>query len=95
MLHVFLIGPLPTTLSQFEVGSSSTTVLDPVSEATAFFTCFDQPEDNDLDPVDFWGSGPLYVEILRIVLLFWRRSTVVVVTSCKDFALAVLPKCTF
>ena len=58
MLHVFLIGPLPTTPLQFEVGSSSTTVPDPVSEAAAFFVRFNQPKVNDFDPADFWGSGP-------------------------------------
>ena len=62
MLHVFLTGPLPTALSQFEVGSSSATVPDPVSEATAFFARFDQPRVNDLDLADFWGFGPPYVD---------------------------------
>ena len=47
-----------TTFSQFEVGSSSTTVPNPMSEATAFFIRLDQPEVNDLDPTDFWGFGP-------------------------------------
>ncbi|XP_075656684.1 uncharacterized protein LOC142626859 [Castanea sativa] len=55
-------SPLPTVLSQFEVGSSSATVPDPASEATAFFTRFDQHEVNDLDPADFWGFGPPYVD---------------------------------
>ena len=58
MLHVFLIGPLPTTLLQFEVSSSSTTVLDLVSEVATFFVCFDQHEVNDLNLANFWGSGP-------------------------------------
>ena len=58
----FLIGPLPTTPSQFEVGNSSATILDPVNEATAFFARFDQPEVNDLGPADFWVSGPLYMD---------------------------------
>ena len=58
----FLIGPLPTVPSQFEVGSSSTTISDLMSEATAFFTRFDQPEVNDLGPAEFWGSGPLFVD---------------------------------
>ncbi|XP_075669807.1 uncharacterized protein LOC142639530 [Castanea sativa] len=35
---------------------------DPASEAAAFFTHFDQHEVNNLDPTDFWGSGPLYVD---------------------------------
>ena len=55
----FLIGPLPTTPSQFEVGSSFVTISNPMSEAVALFTRFDQPEVNDLGPVQFWGSGPL------------------------------------
>ncbi|XP_050248895.1 flocculation protein FLO11-like [Quercus robur] len=46
-------GPLPTVSSQFEVGSSSATISNPVSEAAAFFAQFDQPEVNDLDPADF------------------------------------------
>ena len=58
----FLLGPLPTAPSPFEVGSSSTTVPDPMSEAAAFFARFDQPEVNDLDPADFWGSRPPYVD---------------------------------
>ena len=33
-----------------------------MSEATVFFARFDQPEVNDLDPADFWGSGPPYVD---------------------------------
>ena len=60
--HAFLIGPLPTAPSQFEVGSSSATIPDPVSEATAFFARFDQPEVNDLGLADFWASGPPYVD---------------------------------
>ena len=62
ILYAFLIGPLPTAPSQFEVGSNFATILDPVSEATTFFVCFDQPEVNELEPVDFWGSGPPYVD---------------------------------
>ena len=62
MLHFFLLGPLPTAPSQFEVGNSSATVPNPVSEAVAFVAHFDQPEVNDLDLVYFWGSGPLYVD---------------------------------
>ena len=33
-----------------------------VSEAAAFFTCFDQPEVNDLDLANFWGVGSPYVD---------------------------------
>ena len=62
MLHVFLTGPLPIALSQFEVGSSSTTVPDSVNEDAAFFARFDQPGVNDLDPIDFWGFRPPYVD---------------------------------
>ncbi|XP_065636885.1 uncharacterized protein LOC136070628 [Quercus suber] len=46
----------------FVAGSSSATLPDPVSEAVAFFTRFDQPEVNDLDPAAFWGCGPPYVD---------------------------------
>ena len=48
--------------SQFEVGSSSATILDPVQEAATFFAHFDQLEVNDLSLVDLWGSGPSYVD---------------------------------
>ena len=58
----FLIGPLPTASSQFEVGSSSATIPDPVQEAATFFARFDQPEVNDLGLADFWGSGPPYAD---------------------------------
>ena len=53
---------LPTVTSQFEVGNNSATVPDPVGEAAALFARFDQSEINDLDPTDFWGSGPPYVD---------------------------------
>ena len=62
MPYAFLIGPLLTAHSQFEVGSSSATLSDPVSEVAAFFTCFDQSEVNDLSLTEFWGSGPPYVD---------------------------------
>ena len=62
MLHVFLAGPLLTAHFQFEVGSSSGTVPNLVSEAVAFFARFDQFEVNDLDPANFWGFGPPYVD---------------------------------
>ena len=48
--------------SQFEVGSSSATIPDPVSKTAAFFTCYDQLEVNDLDPADFWGARSPYVD---------------------------------
>ena len=53
---------LPTVTSQFEVGNSSATVPDLVGEVVALFARFDQSEINDLDPTDFWGSGPPYVD---------------------------------
>ena len=62
MLHVFLVGPLLTAPFEFEVGSSSATVPNLVSEAVAFFARFDQFEVNDLDPANFWGFGPPYVD---------------------------------
>ena len=52
---LFLIGPLPTAPSQFEVGSSSVTIPDLAHEATAFFTRFYQLEVDDLGPADFWA----------------------------------------
>ena len=55
------LGPLPIVPSQFEVGSSAI-VLDPMGEVATFFVHFDQPEINDLDLPDFWGSGPPYVD---------------------------------
>ena len=58
----FLIGSLLTAPPQFEVGRCSATILDPANEATAFFTSFDQPEVNDVDPIDFWGSRPPYAD---------------------------------
>ena len=30
--------------------------------ATSFFVHFEQVEHNDLDPVDFWGTSPPYVD---------------------------------
>ncbi|KAL0005152.1 hypothetical protein SO802_012713 [Lithocarpus litseifolius] len=54
--------PLSTAPSQFEVGSNSAAVTDPISEAMAFFTRFDQLEVNNLDPENFWGSSPPYVD---------------------------------
>ena len=57
-----MIGLFPTAPSQFEVGSSSATIPDPVSGVAAFFTRFDQSKVNDLGLVEFWGSGPPYVD---------------------------------
>ena len=44
------------------MGSSSATISNPANEAVTFFARFDQPEDNDLGPADFWGSGPPYAD---------------------------------
>nr|POF18731.1 hypothetical protein CFP56_24959 [Quercus suber] len=59
-----LMGPGPFTiaLSQFEVGSSFATISNPVSKVAAFFSHFDQPEVNELNLADFWGSRPPYVD---------------------------------
>lgn len=81
--------------SQFEVGSNSTIVLDPASVAMAFFTRFDQPKVNDLDPADFWGVRSPYVDfhgfrVLGSVLPIWRQSIGAVGTSCRVFFSAVL-----
>ena len=60
MFHFpFIVGPLPTILSQFEVSSSSVTLPD---DAASFFVRFDQPEVNDLGPAKFWASSPPYVD---------------------------------
>ena len=55
----FVVGPLPTIPSQFEAGNSSAAVPD---DAASFFVRFDQLEVNDLGPVEFWASGPPYVD---------------------------------
>ena len=52
----FIAGPLPTIPSQFEVGSSSHVAIP--DDAASFFVRFDQLEVNDLDPPEFWASGP-------------------------------------
>ena len=55
-ISCFFPGPTPVKVppsSWFEVGSSSTTIPDPLSKAATFFIRFDQPETNDLDPADF------------------------------------------
>ena len=54
-----LAFPFPTIPSQFEVGSSSAAV---PNDAVTFLARFDQPEVNDLGPVDFWASGPPYID---------------------------------
>ena len=48
--------------SRIEVGSSSATISGLASEATTFFSRFDQAETDDLDPVDFWGARALYID---------------------------------
>ena len=86
MLHVFLTGPLPTAPYQFEVGSSSATVPDLMSEATTFFTRFDQHKINDLDPAVFWGSRPPYVDFHGFRVPEDCASHLkVVYNSCGDF----------
>ena len=59
---MFPSGLILAALSQFEVDNSFVIVPDPVNEVAAFFTCFNQLEVNDLDPVDLWGFGPPYVD---------------------------------
>ena len=60
MFHFpFIVGLLPTILSQFEAGSSSVTLPD---DAASFFVRFDQPEVNDLCSAEFWASGPPFVD---------------------------------
>lgn len=39
--------------TRFEVGSSSTTIPDPMSKAVAFLAHFEQVETNDLDLTNF------------------------------------------
>ena len=86
MPYAFLIGPLPTALSQFEVGSSSATFSDPVSEVAAFFTHFDQSEVNDLSPTEFWGSRPPYVDFHGFrVPEDCVSHLVTIYSSCGDF----------
>lgn len=49
-------SPSPTEVApttRFEIGSSSTTVPNPVGDAAAFLACFEQVENNDLDPTNF------------------------------------------
>ena len=89
-----LLGLILTASSQFEVGSNSATVSDPISEATTFFTHFDQPEVNDLNLRTSGVLGHLMLasmafEFLRIVLLNWRQSIAAVGTSCRDSSLGV------
>ena len=82
----FLIGPLPIAPSQFEVGSSSATFLDPVSEAATFFTRFDYPEVNDLGLAEFWGSGPPFVDFYGFrVLEDCVSHLAMIYSSCSDF----------
>ena len=63
-LYSFL-GPSLTEVtspSRFEIGSSSATVPNPVSEAAAFFAHFEQVETNDFDLADFWCVESPYVD---------------------------------
>ena len=61
-ISYLLPGSILTALSQFEVGNNSATIPDPMSKAAAFFTRFNQPKVNDLDPANFLGNGPRYVD---------------------------------
>ena len=82
----FLIGPHPTAPSQFEVGSSSATILDPVNEAVAFFSRFDHPEVNDLGPANFWAIGPPHVDFHGFrVTEDCVSHLVMVYSNCGDF----------
>ena len=82
----FLIGSLPTAPSQFEVGSNSVTIPDPVYEAATFFARFDQPKVNDLGPADFWGFRPLYANFNGFQVPEDCVSHLVMVHSnCGDF----------
>ena len=84
-LH-FLLGPLPTVPSQFEMSNNSAAVPNPVSEVIAFFTRFDQPEVNDLNPTNFWGSRPSYVDFHGFrVPEDCASHLLVVYSSCGDF----------
>ena len=72
--------------SQFEVGSSSTTVPDLASEAASFFARFDLPETNDLDPSDFCGARAPYMDFHG----FWVLGECItyleeIYNSCRDF----------
>ena len=93
----FLIGSLPTTPSQFEVGSSFVTIPDPAHEAAAFFACFDQPKVNDLGPANFWGSRPSYANFHGFRVPKDCVSHLVMVHSnhgdlCRGSAFVVLPE---
>ena len=57
-----------------------------MSEAAAFFTHFNQPEVNDLDPMDFWGSRPPYVHFYGFrVHRDYVSHLEVVYSNCGDF----------
>ena len=71
---------------RFEVGSSSATIPDPVSEAIAFFTRFDQAETNNLGPLNFWGARSPYVDFHGFQVLEECITRLeVVYSSCRDF----------
>ena len=76
---IFVVGPLSTIPSQFEAGSSSAVVPD---DAASFFVHFDQPEVNNLGPVDFWASGPPYVDFYGFRVLDDCVSHLVMIHSC-------------
>ncbi|KAK9998165.1 hypothetical protein SO802_017768 [Lithocarpus litseifolius] len=85
-IALILASPSPlhakgTLSAMFEARISSTIVLDPVSEAIAFFIHFEQVEMNDLDPVGFWGTRPPYVNFQKYQAMR---------TLCRGSLLAVL-----
>ena len=81
-----LSGLILTAPSRFKVGSSAATVPYLISEAIVFFTCFDQPEVNDLNLADFWDSGPPYVDFHGFkVPENYASYLEAVYSSCGDF----------
>ena len=82
------------------VGFAMEFVLDHLHKvARAFFTRFDQSEVNDLGLVEFWGSGPPYVDfhgfqvpedcVSHLVTIYSNRGD-----FSRDSALVVLPEST-
>lgn len=68
LISIISLGSLPTEgtpSATFEIRSSSATIPNPVSKATALFICSDQTKMNNLNPADFWGTRPPYVDFYR------------------------------
>lgn len=62
------LGLLPvegTPNATFGIMSCSAAIPNPVSKATALFIRFDETEMNNLDPANFWGTRPPYVDFYR------------------------------